>query len=76
MFNIVVGTVWITSLVALPEYILIRRFDDARIALGIVLVTAVILKFTWYDNLSIEEETDVAPQRGLGAAPAAITTAD
>jgi Na+/proline symporter len=76
MFNIVVGTVWQTSLVALPVYIVIRRFDAALIALGIVLVTAVILKFTWYDNLSIEEETDVAPQRGLGAAPAAITTAD
>ena len=55
MFNIVVGTVWQTSLVALPIYVVIRRFDAALTAFGIVLVTAVILKFTWYDNLSADE---------------------
>jgi hypothetical protein len=41
--------------VALPIYTVIRRFDAALTAFGIVLVTAVILKFTWYDNLSAEE---------------------
>ena len=61
MFNIVVGTVWQTSLVALPIYIVIRRFDAALTAFGIVLVTAVILKFTWYDNLSAEESIEAVP---------------
>ncbi len=61
MFNIVVGTVWQTSLVALPIYVVIRRFDAALTAFGIVLVTAVILKFTWYDNLSAEESIEAVP---------------
>jgi SSS family solute:Na+ symporter len=55
MFNIVVGVCWQTSLVALPVYIVIRRFQSALMALGIVLVTGVILKFTWYDNLDAHE---------------------
>lgn len=55
MFNIVVGICWQTSLVALPVYIVIRRFQSALMALGIVLVTGVILKFTWYDHLDAHE---------------------
>ena len=61
MFNIVVGTVWQTSLVALPIYIVIRRFHAALTVFGIVLVTALILKFTWYDNLSAEDSTEAVP---------------
>src|SRR6185295_4424972 len=62
MFNIVVGTVWQTSLVALPVYVVIRRFDAALTALGIVLVTAVILKFSWYDNLSADDAVESVPE--------------
>jgi Na+/proline symporter len=52
MFNVVVGIAWQTSLVALPVYVVIRRFDVAAIALAVVLVTSAILKFTWYDHLT------------------------
>ncbi|RPI22261.1 MAG: sodium:solute symporter [Acidobacteria bacterium] len=55
MFNIAVGICWQTSLVALPVFIVIRKFQGALIAAGIVAVTAVILKFTWYDNLERRE---------------------
>jgi len=55
MFNIAVGVCWQTALVALPVLIVIRRFDGALMAAGVVAVTAVILKFTWYDNLDKRE---------------------
>jgi solute:Na+ symporter, SSS family len=55
MFNIVVGMCWQTSLVTLPVFIVIRRFQSALIAGSIVAVTAIILKFTWYDNLDRRE---------------------
>jgi solute:Na+ symporter, SSS family len=51
MFNIAVGIVWQTSLVAMPIYFVIREFDRAKIALGIVVVTSLILKFSWLDHL-------------------------
>jgi Na+/proline symporter len=55
MFNVVVGVAWQTSLIALPIYVVIRRFDNAAIALAIVLVTSSVLKFTWYNHLKVLE---------------------
>jgi Na+/proline symporter len=61
MFNIVVGIAWQIALVALPLYIVIQEFQRAAIALGVILGTSLILKFTWYDHLSEREvETDLA----------------
>jgi len=61
MFNIVVGIVWQISLVALPLYVVIQEFDRAGLALGVVLVTSLILKLTWYDHLEEREvETNKA----------------
>lgn len=51
MFNVVVGIVWQTSLVALPVYVVIRRYDYAGIAFAVVAATSITLKFTWYDHL-------------------------
>jgi hypothetical protein len=59
IFNIAVGIVWQISLVALPLYIVIQEFDRAAIALSVILITSLILKFTWYDHLNEREvETD------------------
>jgi Na+/proline symporter len=55
MFNIVVGIAWQTALVVMPVCLVIRKFNAALIALGVVAATAVILKFTWYDNLEKRE---------------------
>src|ERR1019366_6879021 len=52
MFNVVVGIAWQTSLIALPIYVVIRKYDIATIALAVVLVTSATLKFTWYDHLT------------------------
>ena len=55
MFNLVVGICWQTSLVALPVFIVIRKWDAAAIAVAIVITTSLILKFTWYDHLETRE---------------------
>lgn len=51
MFNIAVGIVWQTALVAMPVYFVIREYQRAQIALGIVIVTSLILWFTWLRHL-------------------------
>ncbi|MGD0013213.1 MAG: sodium:solute symporter family protein [Bryobacteraceae bacterium] len=55
MFNVLVGVVWQVSLVALPIYIVIQKINYTLIALAVVLVTSLILKFTWYDHLKKQE---------------------
>jgi len=57
MFNIAVGIVWQVALVVLPLYVVIQEFSRAAMALTVVLVTSAILKFTWYDHLSVREAT-------------------
>jgi len=61
MFNIAVGIVWQVSLVALPLYIVIREWDRVAMAAGSILLTSLILKFTWFDHLTEREvETNKA----------------
>jgi len=61
MFNIAVGIVWQVSLVALPLYVVIQEWNRVAITLGVVLLTSLILKFSWYDHLAEREvETDLA----------------
>jgi solute:Na+ symporter, SSS family len=55
MFNILVGICWQTSLVVFPVCLVIRKFDTAFAALAVIAVTAVVLKFTWYDHLERRE---------------------
>jgi SSS family solute:Na+ symporter len=55
MFNIVIGIGWQTSLVLIPICLVIRKWNAALIAVGVVAATALILKFTWYDNLDKRE---------------------
>ena len=66
MFNIVVGIVWQTSLIAFPVYIVIRRYEIASYAVAIAVITSIVLKFTWYDHLK-KMEIEPAP-----AAPMAL----
>ena len=51
MFNIFIGTIWQTSLVALPIYIVLLNNKGWIIALAIVFVTTLTLKKTWWDKL-------------------------
>ena len=52
VFNVLIGVVWQISLVALPIYVVLRRWDGALYSGIIIVVTSVILKFTWYDHLT------------------------
>jgi uncharacterized protein (DUF486 family) len=43
-------------------YIVIRRYEIAAYAIAVVVVTSIILKFTWYDHLrKMEIEPAPAP---------------
>ena len=55
MFNVVIGVIWQTALVALPIYVVIHSYQRALISLAIILATSAILKFTWYDHLEARE---------------------
>jgi Na+/proline symporter len=50
-FNVAVGLVWQTSLVAAPIYLVIQHWPQFWISVGACAVTSLILKFTWYDRL-------------------------
>ncbi len=54
MFNVVVGTIAQTALVALPIYIILKDALPIWITIGIALVSAIILKKTWWDTLPEE----------------------
>jgi Na+/proline symporter len=71
MFNIVVGITWQVSLVALPIYIVIQKFRNAAITAAIVVVTSIVLKFTWYNHLMAGEAIDQAIARSEAVEPSA-----
>lgn len=55
MFNVLIGVVWQTSLVALPIFLVLLDRSGIWISAGIAIVTTVILKLTWWDKLPAEE---------------------
>jgi Na+/proline symporter len=69
MFNIAVGITWQVSLVALPIYIVIQKFRSAAITAAIILLTSIVLKFTWYDHLEAREAFSQASARSAAAQP-------
>ncbi len=54
MFNIFIGIICQTALMALPVFIIIRASMSLIITIGIIAVTGIILKRYWYDNLDEE----------------------
>jgi Na+/proline symporter len=51
MMNVVLGIVWQTALTATGIFIVLRDVRALAISIGLVLVTAGVLKLTWYDKL-------------------------
>ncbi len=51
MFNLGVGMVWQTTLVAGPIYLVIKHWLELGICVVVFALTSTILKFTWYDKL-------------------------
>ena len=52
LFNLAVGLVWQTAMVAAPIYLVIQHWRQFWISSAIFLATSVALKFTWYDTLA------------------------
>ena len=51
---------WQMSMVVLPMYLLAGFKQEALISSVVLLITTIILKKTWYDNLSqIDDETKI-----------------
>ena len=59
--NIIVGIIWQLSLMVVPIYMVIRKFDYMIIGIVIIIVTSIILKFNWWDKL----EKDFGNQSNL-----------
>ena len=52
--NVVVGIVAQTVLVALPIYLVIKNPTGIAVCIGLIVLTALVLKKTWYDQLPEE----------------------
>ena len=51
MLNCVVGIIWQSSMILLPIYFMIRDYPKTLVALGVFVLTSIILKFTWLDKV-------------------------
>ncbi len=51
MFNCLVAIVWQIPLWTIPVYFIFRSWKALWIAIGVLLITSAILKFTWFDKL-------------------------
>ncbi len=56
MFNIAIGIVWQSALVLLPMYFVSQDFIHSAYALLVVVITSIILKFSWWDPMHREEK--------------------
>ena len=50
-------------MVAAPIFLVIQHYSKALLCGGVFVVTSMILKFTWYDNLEPEESKASSPAR-------------
>ncbi len=50
-FNVAIGIAWQTALTAMGIYLVLHDYTALGWSLGVVVVTSLILKFTWYDHL-------------------------
>ena len=72
IFNVIVGIIWQTSIVIIPIALVTQEHLIFTISLCSVLVTSLILKFTWWNNLdAASKETLPADfnERVLGKVP-------
>jgi len=51
MFNVVIGTIAQTALIAAPVFLVIKQFNSLYISLALVIVLSIIMKKTWWDKL-------------------------
>ena len=65
MFNIIVGIVLQTSLVALPVFFVIKAFLSVAITASLAICAGLILWKTWYKNLRDWPEEEIARENAV-----------
>ncbi|MCA9231081.1 MAG: Na+:solute symporter [Planctomycetales bacterium] len=60
MFNVVVGIIWQTALTATGIYLVLQDYRSLGLALGVIVVATIILKFNWYDKV-VDYPADLVP---------------
>ncbi len=65
MVNVAVGIVWQTSLVAAPIFLVIHKWNEFGIAMGLAAVCALFLWKNWYQHLQ-DYPDDLPPQLLVG----------
>ena len=50
-FNVGIGIIWQLNLMVIPICIVIRQYDTLLISIVVLVITSIIMKFTWYDKL-------------------------
>jgi Na+/proline symporter len=51
LFNILIGIIWQTAIVATPVFLVLRQWSSAGLTLLVVIITSIVLKRTWWDKL-------------------------
>ena len=51
--NVVTGVIWQTAIVLTPIALVTQQFKTLAIAVGVVVVTSLLLKFNWWDKLDM-----------------------
>jgi len=51
MVNVLVGIIWQTAIIATPVFLVLLRWTEMSVALGVVVITSILLKFNWWDKL-------------------------
>jgi hypothetical protein len=51
MFNVAVGIIWQTALVAIAIYFILMQWIPVLVCLALVVITCTILKKSWWDRL-------------------------
>ena len=64
LFNVVVAMCAISGLYLSPMYLVAHFYFKAATWCAVLLISVIILKFTWYNNLPPAEQKDIAPGRG------------
>jgi len=51
IFNVAIGIIWQTSLVAAPIFMVIQDWNNFLVAMVVITICTTILKFNWYDKM-------------------------
>ena len=51
LFNIFIGIIWQTAIIATPVFLVLQQWGSMSIALSIAILLSILLKFSWWNHL-------------------------